>query len=217
MHGQFPQTIIFSRHLLNGVAATRIVIPLAAFAAVAAVVAASKNEVDDARRLQSKPFYLRDIHIGDMTLPFSPVTVVVTLFSLIMLSGLFSWNKVSATASHILLLDDDASSTDAQIKLTKLKQDIGNDYVKFQEAARQYSKCPSGKSAGGSLGSFKPGMMVPAFDRVIFSKESKVHEVIGPIQTVSSMLRKYFLSKLMYYNHDDVYLALLNVLHFANL
>ena len=99
-----------------------------------------------------------------------------------MLSGLFSGNKISATASHILLDD----SNDAEAKLLKLKKDIENDYAKFQAAARQYSKCPSGKSAGGSLGTFKPGMMVPTFDRVIFAKESKVHEVIGPIQTVSS-------------------------------
>jgi hypothetical protein len=27
--------------------------------------------------------------------------------------------------------------------------------------AKMHSKCPSGKSAGGKLGKFKPGMMVP--------------------------------------------------------
>jgi peptidyl-prolyl cis-trans isomerase C len=159
---------IIVRHVLA--AAISSILILASAASVAAK--------DDARE-QSKPIYLRDIQIGDTTLPFSPVTVVITILSLIMLSGLFSWNKVSATASHILLDD-----SDAEAKLTKLKKDIGNDYAKFQAAAKQYSKCPSGKSSGGSLGSFKPGMMVPAFDRAIFAKESKVHEVIGPIQTV---------------------------------
>jgi peptidyl-prolyl cis-trans isomerase C len=164
---------IIARHLV-AVAATSVVLTSAASFVVAAAAAKDDNDA----RYQSKPFYLRDIRIGDTMLPFSPVTVVITIFSLIMLSGLFSWNKISATASHILLLDDDAEA-----KLNKIKKDIGNDYTKFQMAAKQYSKCPSGKSSGGSLGSFRPGMMVPAFDRVIFAKETKVREVIGPIQT----------------------------------
>ncbi len=168
MHGCHE---IIVRHLLFTTCSI-IILTTASFAA----------EDDNDARLQSKPFYLRDIQIGQTTLPFSPVTVVVTLLSLIMLSGLFSWNKISATASHILL----DGSNEAEATLKKLKKDIGNDFAKFQEAAKQYSKCPSGKSAGGSLGSFRPGMMVPTFDRVIFAKETKIKEVIGPIQTVSS-------------------------------
>jgi peptidyl-prolyl cis-trans isomerase C len=40
--------------------------------------------------------------------------------------------------------------------------------------------CPSGKS-GGDLGEFSPGMMVPEFDKVVFSAE--VGKVQGPVKT----------------------------------
>jgi peptidyl-prolyl cis-trans isomerase C len=49
--------------------------------------------------------------------------------------------------------------------------------------AKQHSKCPSGKSAGGKLGTFRPGEMVPPFNKAVFDKENKVGECIGPIQT----------------------------------
>jgi peptidyl-prolyl cis-trans isomerase C len=50
----------------------------------------------------------------------------------------------------------------------------------FGEVARKCSKCPSGKQ-GGDLGEFKPGEMVPEFDKVVFSAEvGKVH---GPVKT----------------------------------
>ncbi|KAL9182582.1 hypothetical protein ACHAXT_013234 [Thalassiosira profunda] len=155
-------------------------------AAVAAIAIASASAADaDAQdaRTTSKPFYLRDIQLGTYTLPFSPATVVVMLVSAIMLNGIFSSPKSTASASHILLDGDDAEA-----RLTKYRREIvkagsGGGYAKFQMLAKAHSKCPSGKAAGGKLGSFKPGMMVPAFDKAIFSKESKVGEVIGPIQT----------------------------------
>ncbi|AEG31530.1 peptidylprolyl isomerase [Thiomicrospira cyclica] len=50
----------------------------------------------------------------------------------------------------------------------------------FAELARAHSQCPSGRS-GGELGEFGPGMMVPEFDRVVFS--APVNEVQGPVQT----------------------------------
>ncbi|KAL3799522.1 hypothetical protein ACHAW5_010290 [Stephanodiscus triporus] len=101
------------------------------------------------------------------------------IFSAIMLNGiLFNSPKSTATASHILLDDKDAES-----RLMNMKKEIKGDYGKFQAIAREHSKCPSGKAAGGSLGAFKPGMMVPAFDKAIFGKENKVGEAIGPIQT----------------------------------
>jgi len=52
----------------------------------------------------------------------------------------------------------------------------------FADLARQYSTCPSGKS-GGSLGSFEPGTMVPEFDKVIFSPETQLGTVLGPVET----------------------------------
>jgi len=40
-----------------------------------------------------------------------------------------------------------------------MKEEIGNDPVKFAEFASMYSACPSGRS-GGNLGEFGPGQMV---------------------------------------------------------
>jgi peptidyl-prolyl cis-trans isomerase C len=52
----------------------------------------------------------------------------------------------------------------------------------FAELAREYSSCPSG-STGGSLGSFEPGTMVPEFDKVIFSPDTQLGTVLGPVET----------------------------------
>jgi peptidyl-prolyl cis-trans isomerase C len=161
--------------------ALRVLLPVAILAigivaALASGGAAAKDERD-----RSRPFYLRDIQVGQYTLPFSPVTVVVMIISAIMLNGImFNTPMSTATASHILL-----DGKDAESRLAKMKKDVAGDHGKFQTMAREHSKCPSGKAAGGSLGTFKPGMMVPAFDKAIFAKENKVGEAIGPIQTVS--------------------------------
>ena len=52
----------------------------------------------------------------------------------------------------------------------------------FESLAQKYSTCPS-KSRGGSLGSFSPGTMVKEFDDVVFSPDTKVGVVMGPVQT----------------------------------
>lgn len=76
-----------------------------------------------------------------------------------------------ARARHILV--------DSAAGCEKLKSDIEGG-LDFAEAAKQYSKCPSGKS-GGDLGEFSKGQMVPEFDKVVFNEEiGKVH---GPVKT----------------------------------
>jgi len=121
--------------------------------AIMCISFATADNAKDARE-ESKSFYLRDIEIGDITLPFSPVTVVVMLISFIMLTGIFNTPKSTATASHILI-----EGNDAEERLNKMKQDIGTNYTKFQSLAKAHSICPSGKAEGGKLGTFKPGMM----------------------------------------------------------
>lgn len=76
-----------------------------------------------------------------------------------------------ASARHILV--------DSEEKCNDLKQKIvGGE--NFADVAREHSSCPS-SAQGGDLGSFGPGMMVPEFDKVVFSGEiGKVH---GPVQT----------------------------------
>ncbi len=77
----------------------------------------------------------------------------------------------SAKARHILV------STEAQCVELKAKIEAGAD---FADVAKQHSSCPSSRQ-GGDLGEFGPGMMVPEFDKVVFSAE--VGKVQGPVKT----------------------------------
>ena len=89
----------------------------------------------------------------------------------------------SVAASHILIKGDNASQRCDELKseLEKLKSK-GFDAVKarFEEMAKAESTCPS-KSKGGALGTFGPGQMVPAFDKVCWA--APVGEVQGPVDT----------------------------------
>ena len=66
-----------------------------------------------------------------------------------------------ATARHILV------SSEEQCQKLKDEIEAGAD---FGAVAKEHSSCPSGAS-GGDLGSFGPGMMVPEFDKVVFSAD----------------------------------------------
>jgi len=48
--------------------------------------------------------------------------------------------------------------------------------VTFSAAAEEFSSCPS-SAKGGDLGTFKPGMMVPQFDEVIFDPAVSVGQL----------------------------------------
>jgi len=76
-----------------------------------------------------------------------------------------------ATARHILVETED--------RCQSLKDEIEGG-ADFADLARQHSSCPSGQR-GGDLGEFGPGMMVPEFDRVVFSAD--VGTVQGPVKT----------------------------------
>ncbi|WP_232023483.1 peptidylprolyl isomerase [Thiomicrorhabdus aquaedulcis] len=76
-----------------------------------------------------------------------------------------------ATARHILV--------DSEAKCNELKEQIANG-ADFAEVAKANSSCPSSRS-GGDLGQFGPGMMVPEFDKVVFSAD--VGTVQGPVKT----------------------------------
>ena len=82
-------------------------------------------------------------------------------------------DAVKATARHILVKTTD----DATMIMDKLASGST-----FNDLARQYSNCPSG-SSGGSLGSFQPGTMVPEFDAVIFSPDTVLGTIMGPVET----------------------------------
>ena len=66
----------------------------------------------------------------------------------------------------------------AEQKLTEIRERIVKGEATFEEQAKLFSDCPSGARAGGDLGEFGKGMMVPEFEKAAF--EQPVGEV-GPI------------------------------------
>jgi len=76
-----------------------------------------------------------------------------------------------ACARHILV--------ESEALCLELKSEIEQG-ADFAELAKKHSSCPSGQD-GGDLGEFGPGMMVPEFDKVVFS--APVNQVQGPVQT----------------------------------
>ncbi len=76
------------------------------------------------------------------------------------------------SASHILV--------DSEDKANQLLAQIKAGDITFEEAAAQYSSCPSGKN-GGDLGQFGQGQMVPEFENACAAME--VGELSAPVQT----------------------------------
>ena len=78
----------------------------------------------------------------------------------------------TVTASHILVEDE--------AKIREIAADIAAGKITFEDAAVQFSTCPSGKQ-GGSLGEFGRGQMVPEFETAAFNMT--VGEISEPIKT----------------------------------
>lgn len=84
---------------------------------------------------------------------------------------------IKASARHILVPTLD----NANMILKELSSN--GETTTFAALANKYSTCPSGKSRGGSLGSFKPGTMVKEFDDVVFAPSTRLGTIYGPVQT----------------------------------
>lgn len=78
----------------------------------------------------------------------------------------------TVAASHILV--------DSEEQANELLGKIQSGEMKFEDAAVEFSTCPSA-GRGGSLGEFGRGQMVPEFDEACFSMQ--VGELRGPIKT----------------------------------
>lgn len=79
----------------------------------------------------------------------------------------------SVNASHILV--------ESEKKALTIIEKLNAGEITFEAAAQEYSSCPS-KDAGGNLGDFTRGQMVPEFDTAVFSM--KVGEITkSPIKT----------------------------------
>ena len=74
-------------------------------------------------------------------------------------------------ASHILV--------DQEHEIQDLEKKLGAGET-FEKLAKDFSKCPSGKS-GGALGEFSRGMMVKPFEDAAFGLE--VGKISAPVKT----------------------------------
>ena len=90
-------------------------------------------------------------------------------------------------ASHILIAYQGAaratatrSQQEARELIDDLSGKIAADSLSFEQAAIDYSDCPSG-AQGGDLGRFGRGSMVPAFEEAAFALEPE--EVSGVVET----------------------------------
>jgi peptidyl-prolyl cis-trans isomerase C len=79
--------------------------------------------------------------------------------------------EASVSAKHILV--------DTEEKATEIKEKINNG-LGFEDAAREFSTCPS-SSQGGDLGVFTRGKMVPEFENAAF--ELELGEISNPVKT----------------------------------
>ncbi len=68
----------------------------------------------------------------------------------------------SVNASHILV--------DTEEKANDILAKLASGEVSFEDAAKEFSSCPSSQN-GGSLGDFGRGQMVPEFDSAVFAME----------------------------------------------
>ncbi len=107
------------------------------------------------------------------------------LLVLVLISGLvlFTTAKIGAKmnnettqvrAQHILVLNEKEAQD--------IKTKIDANEITFEDAAREYSQCPS-KSKGGDLGFFPRGVMVKEFEQAAFD---------APIGTVSDPVKTQF-------------------------
>lgn len=78
----------------------------------------------------------------------------------------------TVSAKHILM--------DSEEKILSVKEEIEKGEKTFEDAAKEYSTCPS-NARGGDLGEFGKGQMVAEFEQAAFAGE--IGAVIGPVKT----------------------------------
>jgi len=78
----------------------------------------------------------------------------------------------TVSAKHILVEDE--------AKCNEIRESIEKGEKEFEEAAKEFSTCPSGQR-GGDLGEFGKGQMVPEFEHAAFNAE--IGQIVGPVKT----------------------------------
>ncbi len=81
-------------------------------------------------------------------------------------------SKATASAKHILVDEEEMAN--------QIKEEIASGAKSFEDAAKEYSSCPSSQK-GGDLGTFGRGQMVKEFENAVFDGE--LNQIIGPVKT----------------------------------
>lgn len=101
----------------------------------------------------------------------------ILLLTLVLCGAAFAYWKndfdtpINVCANHILVKNEEQA--------LKIKSEI-NSLDDFQEYAKMYSECPSGRN-GGYLGCFGRKQMVKEFEDAAFNGDTE--KVIGPVKT----------------------------------
>jgi len=116
---------------------------------------------------------------GSPVLVWQLVLVAFLLFRIF--GGSIFGSSPKVAASHILVKEEAlCQMMKAELEAASAE---GNEAMValFRELAATHSICPSGKTAGGGLGQFTRGSMVPEFDAVCWT--APIGIVQGPVQT----------------------------------
>ena len=84
-------------------------------------------------------------------------------------------------ASHILITATGDKADEAKKKADDLYAQLKADPKKFAALAKENSKDPGSARNGGDLGFFPKGMMVPEFEKAVFS--AKKGDLVAPVKT----------------------------------
>ena len=104
-------------------------------------------------------------------------------------------------ASHILLTVDANDHDDIKelkkAELLNIRNKILSGELSFENAAKEFSNCPSGERNSGSLGVFRKGNMVPEFEIAAFSQE------IGEIGDIIETQFGYHIIKVANHTYEE--------------
>lgn len=105
---------------------------------------------------------------------FLSIAIVFSGLNVFAAGGYFNPNidVREVRASHILV--------SSRKEALQLKKEIKNGDITFEDAAMQYSQCPSGRR-GGDLGYFNRKQMVQSFSDTAF--DLKIGEISDPVGT----------------------------------
>lgn len=112
------------------------------------------------------------------------ITALIAVFALIVFCVMiFSQNRGKNMSEYKVQFNEVCAEhilVNSEAEANEILQEIKDEKISFEDAAKRSSKCPSGKN-GGNLGYFAHGMMVKEFEDVAFSTE--IGRISAPLKT----------------------------------